>query len=257
MIPATSTGATQALSRDRRRPIHLQFADSGTDDQLLAFVRAHGPIWGRVQGKTRGNDQKENLLVGEDMRALVREQRLFRAAVRLVRALKGTTESLVTIRTLISQIRRYYPSDILSEKRVKSRAALAGMMFALADQPPPGDPKRTTEAVRQQRIRSAAIRYNAVSAGHGVLCDLFNRFPLRLFPCSNGVIELPSYDREGILPILYYLLRRDFQDQHHWIKACRVCDTTFKPERGDSDFCGRACYKKYNDRERYLRKKHH
>jgi hypothetical protein len=67
-----------------------------------------------------------------------------------------------------------------------------------------------------------------------VLCDLFNRFPLRMFPCLEGAIELPNYDREGILPILYFLLRRDHRDRHYLIKVCRICAETFKPERGAS-----------------------
>jgi hypothetical protein len=255
VILTTNEVPIQALSRDRKRPIHLQFADSCTYDELVNFVRTHGPIWGVVQRKARGKDQKEYLIVRQDLPRLLSEQKLFRAAVHLLIELQDRSQNLEKIRSLISQISQVYPRETASDKRVKIRTTMVSMALLLADNLPGQGPRRTNDAVRQQRIRSEAVRYNAVSAGHGALCELFNRFPPKLFPCSDGSIELPSYDREGILPILYFLLRKDYRDRHHLIKLCKECDTTFKAERGDSDFCKRTCYKKYNDRDRYLRKK--
>jgi hypothetical protein len=114
---------------------------------------------------------------------------------------------------------------------------------------------RTKEGSTRQQNQEAALDYNAISAAHGVLCDLFNRFPLQMYPCIDGGIELPPYERAGMLPVLYFLLRRDYRDQHHLIKICKVCGCAFKAERGDSEFCSRKCYKRYNDRDRYLRQK--
>ncbi|HEY6764831.1 MAG TPA: hypothetical protein VI386_08660 [Candidatus Sulfotelmatobacter sp.] len=276
--------AIQALSRNPKQPIHLQFANARTVDELLNFVAKHGPVHGRIESKKRLNKEqsekpaKEDLVVREDINTLIREQRLFRAAVLLLRELRGKRQDRVVIRSLLSEIRKHYPSETISDKWNNLRLQGLIVTFAMAeptftqdsknqirpdkmtleklryDAILPG-PKRTKEGLEKQRKKAASLQNHIVVGAHGVLCGLFNRFPLRMFSCAQGAIELPSYDREGILPILYFLLRRDYRDRHYLIKMCKECGATFKPERGDPDCCERKCYKRYNDRDRYLRKK--
>jgi len=179
----------------------------------------------------------------------------------------------------VSQIRQVYPTDTSSDRKSKAKAAYLALGLAMAETTSLKGTKRdvfwqqkanlerlrydsifpgtklTKEGVEKQEAKADALQHHAIVAGHGMICELFNRFPLRMFPCPDGAIELPSYDREGILPILYFLLRRDYRDRHYLIKVCKVCAATFKPERGDSDCCDRKCYKRYNDRDRYLKNK--
>jgi hypothetical protein len=286
IIPLKSEVAIQSLSRNPKQPMHLQFANARTVDELLNFVAKHGPVHGRLESKKRLNNErnekpaKEDLVVREDLNTLIREQRLFRAAVLLLRELRGKRKDRVVIRKLVSQIGQFFPAETISNKRSKGRAHFLALALAMAEPTSIGvtkkkDPlrrqrteleslryhsilpweKSTKEGLEKQRNKAAVLQHHSVVGGHGVLCDLFNLFPLRMFPCADGAIELPSYDREGILPILYFLLRRDYRDRHYLIKMCKECGATFKPERGDSEFCDRKCYKRYNDRDRYLRKR--
>jgi hypothetical protein len=285
IIPLKSEVAIQALSRNQKQPIHLQFANARSEDELLNFVAKHGPVHGRLESKRRLNKEqnekpaKEDLVVREDLNNLIREQRLFRAAVLLLKELRGKRQDRAVIRRLVSQIREFSPAETISDKRSKAKAGFLVLGLAMAEPTFLGGTKKdefwqeraklerlrydsilpgaklTKEGLEKQRKKATATQHHALVAAHGVLCGLFNRFPLRMFPCADGAVELPSYDREGILPILYFLLRRDYGDRHYLIKVCKVCASTFKPERGDSDFCDRKCYKPHNDRDRYLRNK--
>lgn len=285
--PFKSEVAIRALSQNPKQPIHLEFADACSIVQLLNFVARYGPVHGRLEAKNRPNPnkekiekpRKEDLVVREDLNALIREQQLFRAAVHLLSELKKKRQDRFRIADLVSNIRQLYPTDSTELRKSKCRMAFLGFALRMAEPTTVEIAKedlsrrprailerlryesilqglkRTDEGLERQRSKAAAIQHDAVVGGHGVLCEIFNRFPLRLFPCSDGAIELPSYDREGVLPILYFLLRRDYRDRHFLIKVCKVCAITFKPERGDPDCCGRKCYKQLNDHDRYLRKK--
>jgi hypothetical protein len=285
IIPLKSEMAIQALSRNPKQRVHLEFANACSIEKLLNFVGKYGPIQGRLESKKRLRNEdnetpsKEYLVVRQDQDDLIREQQLFRVAVLLLSELRGNRSDRVRIRNLVSQIRQLSPVNTISEKKSKARAAFLVLGLAMAEPTSLEGPKKdaywqqrakleklrhdsilpgtklTKEGVERQRTKAEALKHHAIDVGHRVLCDLFNRFPLRMFSCPEGAIELPSYDREGILPILYFLLRRDYRDRHYLIKACKVCAATFKPERGDSDCCGRKCYKQYNDRDRYLRNK--
>jgi hypothetical protein len=285
MLSTTSTFPIQAFSSMTKKPVHLQFANLRSVEEVLGFLRKYGSINGKLVKKVRERDArgeitgKEDLLVKEDLEDVVREQRLFRCAVRLLAHLRRKAPDRVQIRNLISSIGRLYPQNSKAEKQAKVAisALAAGLAYVDPLEPQGRKPgrrhlqrmerdevhrklifagkQRTIEAYDRRTIHSEAVRDNAISGSHGVLCYLFNRFPLHMFPSAEGGIELPSYDREGILSVLYFLLRLDYRDQHQLIKICRFCRATFKSERGDSDFCDRGCYKPYNDRERYLKKK--
>ena len=276
IIPMKAQVAIQVLVRKSKKPIHLQFANARSSEALIEFVRKFGPIQGKRMSRTPhaneniGNPAKEDLVVQQDLGVLLREQQLFRAAVLLLRELRAKHQDPIALRNLISQVRQLQPTETTSDKKRKAKSALLVCALALAepsftegprdavwkermkleklryDAVLPGE-KLTNAGRKRQRMKANAIRYNAVVAGHGVLCEIFNRFPLQMFNCSDGGIELPSYDPTSILPVLYYLLRRDYRDRHYLIKVCK--------ERGDSDCCNRKCYKRYNDRDRYLKKK--
>jgi hypothetical protein len=287
LLPTKSQVPIQAFSPKSKRPIHLQFANADSVEKIVEFVREHGPIRGKVKYKKRRRDARneitgsEDVEVREDVDAIMQEQQLFRSTVRLLSLLQAKTQEPRKIADLISLIGRFFPRNDSGEKRVAAKIKMltATLAFGDATNPPRlkktgapfarqrmqwdelrrrlilGGATRTDSALEREEAHSEAVLQNTVSAAHGVLCDLFNRFSLRMFPCAEGAIELPSFDREGILPILYFLLRRDYRDRHHLIKVCAVCAETFKSERGDSVCCGRKCYKRYNDRDRYLRKK--
>jgi hypothetical protein len=197
IIPLKSEVAIQALSRNQKQPIHLQFANARTVDELLNFVAKHGPVHGRLESKRRLNKEqnekpaKEDLVVREDLNNLIREQRLFRAAVLLLRELRGRQDRVV-IRSLVSEIRKHYPSETVSDKW--SNLRLRGLVVTLAMAEPtftqdpknqiqqekmaleklrydsilPG-PKRTKEGLEKQRKKEAALQSHVVVGAHGVL----------------------------------------------------------------------------------------
>lgn len=284
-ITVKSEVLIEFLSRkDGNKPVHLQFANARSDGSLIEFVKKYGPVWGKVESKHpsfEGKHRKtgyEDLAVKQAFDALRREQQLFRLAVRLLRELHPKRQNRSTIMAIAGQIGDFYPTKTIEEKKKKARLPFLRLGFVMAE-PSIMSPskeqkdwpqrltlerlrydsvlegsKRTREGRERRGSQEASLNYHAVSAAHGILCDLFNRFPLQMRPCAEGAIELPSYEREGILPVLYFLLRRDYRDRHYLIKMCKECGSAFKPERGDPDLCKRECYKRYNDRDRYMRR---
>ena len=285
ILPRRSSVPIQGFSPHTKKPLHLQFANL-QPGELLDYVRKYGPINGKLQHKVRSRDGreitgKEVVYVIQDLDALAREQQLFCCAVKMLSLLQAKSMEPCKMARLISRVGRLYPKISPREKRAVLHIKTTAWVLPFADVPdltiprkfdgPLGAERSRAEATRRRLIlggatrtmlaqarikdRAEAFAQTTVSAGHGVLCKLFNRFPLEMFPSTDGAIELPKYDPAGILPILYFLLRRDYRERHYLIKICPVCAETFKSERGDSLCCDRTCYKRYNDRARYLRKK--
>jgi hypothetical protein len=251
----------QIYDHKSKRPVHLQFVDARTDDQLLQFVRTWGPIRGEVRTKPRHENRglakpkKGSLLVVQEMGILRREQQLFSAAVKLLGEVRRPKPDAQTIGRLVTVIARQWPCESSSERMRMLGFQNVADILRYASLLAPRANNKTEGARREHKARLNSVQYNAVSAAHCMLCILLNRFPLRFTPSTDGAILLPAHDPRGILPILYFLLWTNYKDQHCVIKTCKQCNKTFIPGRGDSDFDDRRCYKKYNDRERYLKKK--
>lgn len=282
ILSAPITVPVEIFSPSSKKPIHLEFANCRSENELIAYVQKYGPIEGRLKSKQRNHERreitgKEDVLVFQDLGVLDREQKIFRCAVRLLSLLQREVIEPSMMAEVIGQLGRLYPATTKIERKQGPKFRLMSMAFTLSEVSRPsklvGPNKKgrlEVDELRRRHIlpkigsnggeiqRNAHLRAtfrNLLSAGHGALCVLFNRFPLELQPCAEGAIELPKYEAESILPILYFLLRRDYKDKHYLIKMCPVCSHSFKPQRGDSRTCGRKCQKRYNDRERYLRDK--
>lgn len=89
-----------------------------------------------------------------------------------------------------------------------------------------------------RRMPGAVVR----ECGRRALCEIFNFFNPVLVPSGERIVELPPHKREGILPVLYFMLRQDCL-RRQGIKICALtdCGAFFAVERYGQRFCEERC----------------
>ena len=76
-----------------------------------------------------------------------------------------------------------------------------------------------------------------------------------LFPFSNRAVELPQHEPAGVLPALYFMLRRDYlNDYGLQICAFTECRKFFAVERYGQRFCSAECSQLQRQREYWERR---
>jgi hypothetical protein len=197
-----------------------QFADANSDQKLIEFCQAFGPVWGEVRSHDYQDDGTVMLTVIQSMERLREDQIKFAAAVKLLKQLR---EGDNADRTVMSEAIRKVTA-VNSPVLITLECVEVGLPQFQA---PPGAGKN-------------AAYFEIANI---VLCEVLNNFPPKIFPINGKTIELPVTEDEGILPAIYWKLRQDYFAGRE-IGACLNCGSHFtvykRGTRGCSEFCRRA-----------------
>jgi hypothetical protein len=228
---------------------HIRFANSDSDEQLIAFVHSFGPVvaknWDWVAAPPRpwdvGDPPPQILMrARQDLQELRSEQRIYKAAFGLV--------------TQLAKQEVEFDFD-LANRRIKE---IAKGIQNWSKQWNREKKKRGENPL--WRVRRDSIQRIAALAESGpdlllppqvdvriVLSELVNVFPLLAFP---NPLEMHSYIRFGIRPLLYSILRREFlQPREVGICANTHCRSFFEVERAGQRFCDQVCSRQHRQRE--------
>jgi len=231
----------------RKMPPHIEFANATTKDKLIEFVQKWGPVEGisKVICKSPSDevldvvaDFKTNRLfvslrtraveveTTQDLEELRREQQLFGGAARLIAEIQ-------TEKPAPDMVFRHYSQLSESED---------GEFFC--------------RVVKGANHRSDLLASAACQRAQLGLCNLLDRFPVRLELTELGPVELAPLDAEhrigGIRSILYFFLRLEYLRRGRMgIGVCPCCDEVFAKERRGAVFCGEDCSKKHRSAAYY------
>ena len=93
-----------------------------------------------------------------------------------------------------------------------------------------------------QEELSKASSLDVIDRANGLLCAVFNRFPVLLCYAEGMAQQMPDTDSSGILPALYYMLRLEYLFERE-IKHCADsnCGWYFVPSRTNRKYCCDRC----------------
>lgn len=240
--------------RKARAPlIHVEFANAVDDERLVAFVERFGPIESSESGGHEGDRSVEAV---QDLAALRREQQMFAGAVRVAGELRRRTEDPHGIAQGLSTIalaihRGGFVGDL--KKWADRSGSLNGLFVKIqSDHPSWATKARSAPDYAQGLAKLDASRLRAF--GLDVLCTLLNHFPLSLFPIGDKLIELPKSSETGMLPVIYFLLRREFLYGRGLAVCARPgCGKVFRIMRSGAEFCSARCSQLERQREYWHR----
>lgn len=224
---------------------HIVFANADSDQKLIAFVRAFGPVVAKSVQSSDHNDGEGILLTAkQDMPELRRERSLYQSALSLVLELKRSSST---------------PRDTYDDELAKSLIRkIAGNIQEWPRQWEREGAQRKQEplwrpsAAALNRIEQMGSSDRSPSVfqkldARLVICELVNIFPSLAFP---NPLELNSSIRHGIRPLLYAILRREFLN-HRATANCAnsQCRNFFEIEREGQQFCDPVCSRQQRQRE--------
>jgi hypothetical protein len=233
--------------RDGRLAPHVRFANAATDEDLIRFVREYGPVNGKWNAPGPLAKDRTTIEAVENLQRLRREQRIFASVLNLMGCLKDRNDT-------------------------DTANALGDLMDACLQQAPSGDSRFEQDAVLELLMRSKPDGLHGNASGLEVflrnlggeqareygwyaLCFLLSRFPPAIAPAKNGLVEIPQRSNAGILPALFFMVRRDCLLDNE-IRICdrRDCGKFFKVERGGQKFCSSECSRLQRQRDYWATK---
>jgi hypothetical protein len=208
------------------RSMHIEFANSETDSELLDFVAKYGP----VNGDFHTGVLYPVKISSQRFKTVTIEQALGR--------LRSAQEAIAAAARAVS---------LLQLKIVIPYEAMRPLSLRIATSLGAEDSGRdSTNAV--EFIQSVASKKTMelfakreMSLTRDLLCEFLNRVPPRLTRFGNRIVELPHYDQGGVLPIIYYLLRQDLLSEERTIGICERCRRLFVVKRRGMAFCSPEC----------------
>jgi hypothetical protein len=228
-------------------PPHVQFANAMTDDDLIAFVRKYGPVNGNVSGPGPLSKDRSVIDVVENLQRLRKERNIIARAFGVLAALRDNDD-------------------------IHIATGLADLMHTWSQQAPSGTVELGEKFILDVllRARTDGFRDNASDLeaflgylrgrqaqeyGWYFLSVMLNYFPPLIVPTAGGLVEMPHPEKSGILPVLFFMLRRDCLLGHE-IRMCaqRDCGRWFKVERGGQRFCSEECSQHQRQREYWARR---
>jgi len=231
---------------------HIRFANANSDEELIDFVRNFGPVVCRSlkllrsatpfgTRRSAGEVPEQRLMVArQDLLELRTEQRIYSAALGLLMELAKKPG--------------HFDRDSAKER-------IARIADDIQDWPRQWNREKNERGenplwrVRGDSIRRIAALAKAVRDpilprqfdARIVLCELVNVFPSLAFP---NPLEMHSYIRFGIRPLLYSILRREFLNPRDvGVCANTQCRAFFEVERAGQRFCDEVCSRCQRQRE--------
>lgn len=209
------------------RWMHVEFSNSETEPELLAFVKKYGPVDGTFDGgvlyPVRISPSGFQLLTVKQSLGRLRElQQSVAAATRITALLQaGVTSAYESVNALCQQM--------------ASSLELEGLAQGFKDRL-----EFIRSGVESERTIKASAK-TELSAARDLLCHFLDKFPPKLLMVKNKFVELPGYGENGILPIICYLLRQDLLSDFRTIGICDRCSRLFVVTRRGAQFCSPEC----------------
>jgi hypothetical protein len=218
-VPLVEVGRKQGIV-----PPHLEFAQAKERNAQIAFVEKYGPIWGDVM------ETMPRIIVEQQMRILKREQRIFSIVASMVAEVRR--ERRANIKQLESLCLR-----LLSEGGFAPGLGHEAILHSIVQQNLPMVLESGSK--EERRMMEDFYTYHA----HWMIGIAADRFPPKLTYFAGHPVELPPHSLEGVLPMLYFLLRRDYLAADRRISSCANvnCRTLFAIERSGQKFCSSEC----------------
>src|ERR1017187_775176 len=215
------------------RPLHLELVDATDDQRLETFVRNFGPLGKRVDWLEIHDDDTRDLTVFQSMDDPRHKQRLFRSTFDLIVAL----------------------GEMKLNARAASKIANSAMQVESFETPDPKGPSEIDELMSDITIAMHRREWAAVyTAGHAVVCRVFELFPSRLIPYPGGAVELPRRQAWSVLSEAMFMLRNDYEQKWKW-SFCenQSCRRAFRLTRKDQSCCTKDCATAVRSRKYYHR----
>ena len=231
---------------------HIRFANADSDDELIEFIRSFGPVVCTTSIMRASMDPKSSpkgtgdepvgllLKARQNFQELRNEQKIYRAALSLIVQLakEEIYYDREDAKKQIAEIARgvkKWPHQWQREKKGRDKDPL----WRIRE-------KSIQRIVRLARSKPAPLLAPQLDA-RIVLCEILNVFPLLAFP---NPLEMHSYIRFGIRPLLYNVLRREFlQPRDTGACANTHCREFFEIERKGQRFCDEVCSRQQRQRE--------
>lgn len=184
---------------------------------------------------------------------LLREQRIFKAAVNLMYLL-GTLPWSEKDEDLVTAFFYWYRRASLRASGKSDRIQLIDGETLLVHTIS-GDVLRSG-VYSDPSDQALGVSHVLYYLGHWKICELLKRFPpvLTFFAHRGG--ELPQHRREGILPALYFMLRQDYMAEGERLGICanEDCRAVFAITRHGKIYCSIQCSQLQRQRD-YWRSK--
>lgn len=230
---------------DRATSLHMLFTLSDDLDSLLRFVAKFGPVWGQVVNLRVKRDGTEDITVAQSVRKLRQIQRQMTFAADAVAKLKNfdtltddAWEVLFLEAVFLSGMCLRSDATIKVRPGKDFRVRLSKTGPVLSSALPRKMPELGAEFVK--------------AYAHHVICRLLNKFPpIVTFFDDYLVRELPLNAPEGVLPTLYFLLRRDYLAEARSIANCANCNRLFQVIRKDQHCCSPKCSHQFRNRKHW------
>jgi hypothetical protein len=220
----------------------LEFALVTRTKDQIAFVSKYGPVWGNV---IKGEEQQ--IVVEQKLAFLAQEQRIFSIVASMVAEVRTEAKPDIQQLELLCGLLLSCGFDKFSP--ASDREAILDSMW---DQQ--GIPKNFIPRPRSIQLRRMAEQYFTYHA-HWMIGTALDRFPPQLTYFAGRPAELPAHRFEGVLPILYFMLRKDYLATDKRIASCANanCRKLFSAERAGQRFCSSECSALQRGRDYWVR----
>jgi hypothetical protein len=255
--------------REGKNSPHIQFANAGSDHELIRFVQRYGPVVVcalKTEKRAIHSDHpldsgtSETLLIARQGLAELRNERqVYRSVLTLVSELARRKKSnILAIQRCIHEIAEKasnWPNQWQRERQLRDQGHLPQPKWFFAQ-----DNLRKLElyrywATRQRSDHPLSVAFgppsDPIHLGHLVVCELVNAFSPTVYVWGDTPVEAPDTDLTGgIRPVLYHILRREYL-RGSGIGICRNthCRELFEIERDGQEFCGDVCSRHQRQRE--------
>jgi hypothetical protein len=220
---------------------HIEFAHATLRSQQKEFVQKYGPVKGIVKRITRDKQNEaliSRIVVEQDIHVLEHEQTIFRIALALVAELREQKPNLDRIASLFMDAEAESGFEIGAShgevamlESTFPRSNIHKKLSAILDDDEEGygrDPD-------QPQIEKLFILHSA----HLAVAKFLNECPPYVTFFDGQPAELPEHNPDGILPVLYFMLRRDYLGGRRRISTCEFddCGIVFRVARTGQRFC--------------------
>ena len=250
---------------------HLEFANAKSDDELIQFINAWGPIAApsvAMQGWSKKSSigywgsssiAAKNAGLLSEVETTTREAR---ENLRCVRGLQSAISAAVALLKTVSATK--LNRDVALSAMHRLMGALGGARDLLTDPTMAGRYRNCglvslklivdceTIDNRIQIERSRGKVPNLRRFCWDMLCALFNTFPDTLVSTADGVLLAPA-EADGILPLIVFMLRQDLVTGRRIIVCERCGDFLLQRRLGERGCAG--CKDALRARRYYERKR--
>lgn len=232
------------------RPPHIQFSNAKTDDELIDFVRQYGPVAAhRVEIKETDGLIIQSLEAVQSIRGLRREQQIFAGLVKFLVAFRQEPPDTAAILSSLVLIME-------SQEQPETKIRWTNSLRATVPRRRLSDNRAFRDGLRRMPKEEEELEPKVLKLfGRIVFCELLNMYPPMLSPFVTHAVELPPHEPAGILPALYFMLRRDYLNEYGLqICAFTECRKFFAIERYGQRFCSADCSRLQRQREYWMRR---